>query len=112
MEFGSLQKTDNDFISEIKELVGRDFPMTISVVNGKLIYFSYNTEIKIGGTTPIEVEEDYQVPTGELDENELPIYDTFKNTIVTGYEEDYSVEHLTPEQIEIINTWAEQNVEG
>ena len=87
-------KTNEDFLNKLYTLVGRKFEASIIVREGKVAYFSYNDEIKTGGTIPIEDEDEYG------------------NIIISGYKEDYKQEDLTQEEIETINAWAQQNVEG
>lgn len=115
ISLGDGTKTDQDFVNEIYELVGRKFDMSIIVKDGKVIYFSYQTSWKTGGTTPVETGEFVKIPveTEDVDEegNSI-IIEIETDTPVYDYVEDYTEEELTPAEISTINTWAEQNVEG
>lgn len=94
--FGKLEeevKTSGDYSKEVTKLVGEDFPMTIRVVDGKLVGFEFETSFKVGSTKAVETEEkDYE---------DNPVLD---------YEEDYTEKKLTKAQIDKIEKWANENV--
>lgn len=113
--FGQALKTSVEYEKELNELVERGFPKTITVVSGKLVQFSYETSWKSGTTTPVETGEfvKMQVETADVDENGNPvIVEIETDTPIYDYVEDYTKEELTQEEIETINAWAQQNVEG
>lgn len=78
--------TSESVIEEITKLVGRSFPLSVTVVGGKVTEISYSTSWKSGGTTPVEKED------GTIE-----------------YEENYVEESLTKSEIEKLNSWVKKN---
>lgn len=116
IESGESLKTAHDFVEEVYALVGVDFPVNeINVSNGKVIKFVADTEWKTGGTTTVETGEfvKIQVESEDLDEEGNPIIVEVDSDIPEyDYVEEYEHHELTPEQLEILNTWVSENVEA
>lgn len=95
LNFGKELKTSDDYIQELYELMGFKFPISINVLNGRVVSFSFDTEWKEGGTNPKEIEvidDDGNVRT-EIE-----------------YVEDYKHLKMTDEQVDKLKKWAAQNV--
>lgn len=115
LEFGTPTKTADEYIVEIQDIVGDNCPVTIEVLNGVLKQVSVETEWKTGGTNPVETGEfvKIQVETEDLDEEGNPIIVEVDSDVPElDYVEDYEYHELTPEQLEILNTWVSENVEA
>ena len=91
-KFGKPTITSEDVSKEVFELMGFEFPIEFTVINNNITEFSFETEWKVGGTTPIE----------ETDEK--------GNTTITGYAEDYQSFQMTEEHINKLKQWAAENV--
>lgn len=87
-------KTSKDYVAEIYDLIGENFPLTVDVVFGKLISVEYSKEWKVGGT----VLED----SGEVDED---------GNAIMEYIGEYEDKKLTDEQVAKIDNWIKENVE-
>ena len=113
--FGQALKTTAEYEKELNEIVEKEFPKTLTVVAGKLVQFSYETSWKSGTTTPVETGEfvKMQVETADVDEegNSI-IIEIETDTPIYDYVEDYTEEELTQAEINAINTWASENIEG
>lgn len=90
--FGQKIKTDDEIIAEIYELVGDKFPLQITILYGKVLNMSFDTEWKEGTTE--------SVPVGE-DEN---------GDLLFEYEEHYTDRELTADQIAKLEKWAAENI--
>lgn len=91
----TTDKTSKEFINEIYEIVGDNFPVKITVIAGQVTYFTFDSTWKEGTTTPRETR--VEQPDG-----------TYKTVI--EYEEDYTEKQLTAEQIAQIEQWATANI--
>lgn len=116
IEAGTGIKTAQDYVDEIYSLVGEVFTIKeIVVLDGKIVKFVADTEWKTGGTNPVETGEfvKIQVETEDLDEEGNPIIVEVDSDVPElDYVEDYEYHELTPEQLEILNTWVSENVEA
>jgi hypothetical protein len=115
LDFGVVSKTSEDYIKQIQEVLGVECPISVSVINGVLKHVSVETEWKTGGTNPVETGEfvKIQVETEDLDEEGNPIIVEVDSDVPElDYVEDYEYHELTPEQLEILNTWVSENVEA
>ncbi len=111
--FGQPLKSNKDYENELNNLTGRAFPKTLIVVDGRLIQFSYETSWKSGSTRPVQTGQfaKMKVESEDKDGNSV-IVEIETDTPIYDYVEDYTKEELTQEEIETINAWAQQNVEG
>lgn len=89
--FGEELKTNEDYLAEIYSLVSKNFPMSLRVVDGELIYFSYETEWQEGHVETIE----------SLDADGITVFDNIQN---------YQDKSLTKEEQNIIDAWAADNI--
>lgn len=87
--------TNEDVLKEIYALVPRKFPVTVSVVNGQVVKFSYETEWKTGGTELVKVE--HKDKKGNL-------------TYTDEYQDNYKAETLTKAEIAKLDKWASENI--
>lgn len=71
--------------SDLHKLVGVEFPCIVTVTEGKLTHFSYDTEWKEGGTEPVE----HTNPRTK--------------EVTIEYKENYKVKKLTDAQIKKID---------
>lgn len=101
-QFGEKMKTASDYIAELYELAGVEFPVQMQVSLGKLINIEYQTEWKTGTTTPVEKTRKVKDP-----ETGKPISEPF-----IDYVPDYTERKLTDKQIKAIDTWIEQQLKG
>ena len=111
--FGQALKTTAEYEKELTEIVEKEFPKTLTVVAGKLVQFSYETSWKSGSTRPVQTGQfaKMKVESEDKDGNSV-IVEIETDTPIYDYVEDYTKEELTQEEIETINAWAQQNVEG
>ncbi len=89
--FGKELKTNEDYTAEIYTLVGKNFPMSVQVVNGDLLNFSYEIQWQEGEVETIE----------SLDADGIAVFD---------YVQNYEDESLSEEEQEIINAWVTDNI--
>lgn len=93
-EFGKTKVKDaGDYTAEIYDHIGAKFPLSLTVVNEKVIGCSYETSWKEGGTTP--------VATGKFDERGNPVYD---------YQPNYTEKELTATQTKKLEAWVNAHV--
>lgn len=90
-EFGTFNKTSDELSKDLLRLVGENFPFRMSMSNGKLTYFSFDTTWREGGTKP-------QITKNSAGEE------------VTEYVEDFKNRSLTKKQVELVRKWADENV--
>lgn len=92
IEEGTLPKTSDEYISEIYELIGVEFPLEITVSpDGKLLKILAETEWSIGTTDAVTTNHE-------------------DGTVSTEYKENYTEKKLTEAQIKKLNIWIEQNI--
>jgi hypothetical protein len=91
--FGITPLTADDVIAQLYQAIGENFPISVTVMDGRVTNFSFETEWKEGTTK--------QVETDELDENDNPIIE---------YEEHYVEKALTDQQIATLEQWAAKHV--
>lgn len=99
---GEYTPLEQKLLADIKELIGQNnFPITMTVANGQLVQFEYETEWKQGATHPEEKQREtfakYADGSFKLDDggNKIPTTETY-----IEYREDYTDHHLTDEQVE------------
>ena len=91
LEFGTTQKTADEYIAEIYDLIKAKCPLAVTVSNGELKNVSVETSWKEGETVPVEsVDED-------------------GNTVI-DYEENYTEKSLTQAQIADLNNYLQENL--
>lgn len=91
--FGSPVKTSQDYIDELHELAGVEFPINITVTGGRIATITYETTWKEGSTMP--------VATGEVDGMGNPVIE---------YEDNYSNKKLTAAQIKKVDAYIKKNI--
>ena len=82
-------KNSKDLTKEIYELVGENFPLSISIELGKVVDVKYSKEWREGGTIPTPRED------GSIE-----------------YVEDYTDKKLTEKQVETIDNWIKENLDS
>ncbi len=92
LEFGTTQKTADEYIAEIYDLIKAKCPLAVTVSNGELKNVSVETSWKEGETVPVE----------SVDE---------EGKTVIEYEEDYTEKSLTQKQIADLNKYMQDNIE-
>lgn len=102
-------KTYDEFVGELYKLAGVNFPLQIKVEDGELLGITYDTEFKVGGTTPIEEEVEIE-KTIVVDGVEEKIKVT--ETRVVDYKEDYETIKLTKVQQEAIDKYIQDNLKN
>ena len=90
--FGTPVKTAEEYLQELYKLAGVEFPIEITLSNGKIVAASYETTWKDGGTTPVE----------KLDKK--------TNETTIEYEEHYTNKKLTAAQIKKVDAWLKENI--
>lgn len=65
IEAGIAIKTSDDYLAEIYELIGEEFPIEITVVNGKIQNIVAETEWKAGSVS-YDAETDEYVETADI----------------------------------------------
>lgn len=104
----ATKKDSQYYISELQKLIGVEFPLKITCLDGKVVGVNYDTEWKEGGTEPIYEDVKETVETlnkkGEIVKRKVTV-----NKIV-DYKENYKAKKLTPEQIKKIDQWISENL--
>lgn len=90
-KFGTEPKNSNEITNVLHEIAGINFPCTVNMIGGNITTIEYDTEIKVGGTTPIETVND----GGET---------------VIEYEENYEIVKLTKTQQDNIDAYIQANL--
>lgn len=89
----ATQAEVRDYASELQDLVGAKFPVSVSVNSaGNLIGASYESSWKEGGTTPVELT------------------DPETNDVTIEYREDYKDKKLSASQVKQIDGWLKENI--
>ncbi len=91
LEFGTTQKTADEYIAEIYDLIKAKCPLAVTVSNGELKNVSVETSWKEGSPTP------KKVINGE-------------GKAVIDYEENYEEKELTESQIADLNNYLQENL--
>lgn len=89
--FGTEYATSDDHIAALYEAAGVEFPIKVQVEAGEILTIEYDTEVKVGGTTPVETVND----EGET---------------VIEYEENYEIVKLTKTQQDAIDAYIQSNL--
>jgi hypothetical protein len=99
--FGSEPKTSDDYVNELYKHVGIKFPLSMTVVGGRLVTGSYETTWEEGGTEP----------KPRVDKRNQPVYHP-NGEPVYDYVQHNTKKKLTDAQIKKIDAWMKENVSG
>ena len=102
-------KTANDYITEIRELLGVCCPIDVLVSSeGKLLQVTVETVWNEGEVIPIE--EEIEVEKTVVNSEGVEEIVTELQTVVVDYQQDYTEKKLTQKQITDLNNYIAENI--
>lgn len=95
--FGKKPTENRDYIAEIYEAVGANFPVKF--------YFD-NSGMAIG----VDYETEWKTGTTKLVQKEIPGKKKGEKILVDEYEPDYQDNKLTAKQVALLEAWLKKNI--